>query len=200
MASDISLTAGMRSNLLSLQSTVALLDRTQERLATGKKVNTALDDPGAYFKAKALNDRSGDIGLLKDNMGQAIQTVQAADRGIKAITSLVQQVKAIAEQAKMALEADSSADVTSYTAQITELYKQIDNIAGTSGYQGVNLINDATNTFTVKFEGAGSLDIDGVDLTSGSTGLNFTTAPALLADFDAIIDEINGVPGTSDGA
>ena len=181
MASDISLTAGMRNNLLSLQNTVALLDRTQDRLATGKKVNTALDDPGAYFKSKNLNDRAGDIGLLKDNMGQAIQTVQAADKGIKAITSLVQAAKALAEQAKMADAAGDTASVATYITQINDMNDQIDNIVAASGYQGMNLLNKngvtiggtgtaTTTSLTVAFE-AGSLDIKAIGVDSGGLGL-----------------------------
>ena len=63
---DVSLTAGMRSNLLSLQNTVKLLDRTQERLSTGKKVNTAIDNPVSYFAAQSLNSRASVIDSLKD--------------------------------------------------------------------------------------------------------------------------------------
>lgn len=174
MASDISLTAGMRNNLLSLQNTVALLDRTQDRLATGKKVNSALDDPGAYFKAKSLNDRASDIGLLKDNMGQALQTVQAADKGIKAITAMIQQAKALAEQAKMAEAAGDSVSLETYAGQINEINNQIDNVVKASGYQGINLLDAASGsgTFTVTFEG-GSLDILAVQ--ADSTGLSLAS-------------------------
>ncbi len=66
--SDISLTAGMRSNLLNLQSTATLLDRTQTRLSTGKKVNTALDDPVNFFKAQSYTNRASDLAGLKDGM------------------------------------------------------------------------------------------------------------------------------------
>lgn len=87
---DVSLTAGMRSNLLSLQSTVNLLDRTQTRLSTGKKVNTAIDNPTSFFAAQSLNSRASTIDSLKDAMGQAVQTIAAADKGIKAIASLIE--------------------------------------------------------------------------------------------------------------
>jgi flagellin len=99
---DISLTAGMRSNLTTLQATAQLLDRTQNRLSTGKKVNTAIDNPTAFFAAQSLNSRSSIIDGLKDAMGQAIQTVQAADKGIKAISSLIEQAKGVAQQAQSA--------------------------------------------------------------------------------------------------
>jgi len=99
---DISLTAGMRSNLTTLQGTAQLLDRTQQRLSTGKKVNSAIDNPTAFFAAQALNSRASIIDGLKDAMGQAIQTVTAADKGITAITSLIEQAKGIAGQAQSA--------------------------------------------------------------------------------------------------
>ena len=83
---DVSLTSGMRSNLLSLQETVDLLNRTQNRLSTGKKVNTAIDNPISFFASQALTSRASIIDSLKDAMGQAVQTITAADKGIKAIT------------------------------------------------------------------------------------------------------------------
>ncbi|MFW6239573.1 MAG: flagellin, partial [Thermodesulfobacteriota bacterium] len=76
--SDISLTSGMRTNLLSLQNSTSLLDRTQTRLSTGKRVNTALDDPVNFFAAQAHNQRASDLSARKDGMGEAIQTLKAA--------------------------------------------------------------------------------------------------------------------------
>ena len=70
--SDISLTASMRSNLLSLQNTADLMDRTQERLSTGNKVNSALDNPSSYYTARSLDNRASDLGSLLDSMGQGI--------------------------------------------------------------------------------------------------------------------------------
>jgi len=87
--SDISLTSGMRSNLLNLQGTATLLDRTQTRLSTGKRVNTALDDPVNFFAAQGLTNRASDLAALKDCMSEAIQTVKAADNGITGITKLI---------------------------------------------------------------------------------------------------------------
>ena len=93
---DISLTASMRSNLLSLQQTQDLMDMTQERLSTGKKVNSAIDNPSSYYTAQSLTNRANDLNALLDSMGQGIQTIQAANEGIEAITDFVQQAKAIA--------------------------------------------------------------------------------------------------------
>ena len=98
--SDISLTASMRSNLLSLQNTQSLMDMTQERLSTGKKVNSAIDNPSSYYTAQSLTNRAGDLESLLDSMGQAVQTIKAANEGIESITSFVEQAKAIANSAR----------------------------------------------------------------------------------------------------
>lgn len=97
---DISLTASMRSNLLSLQNTQSLMDTTQERLSTGKKVNSAIDNPSSYYTAQSLTNRAGDLNALLDSMGQGIQTIKAANEGIEAITAFVEQAKAIANTAR----------------------------------------------------------------------------------------------------
>lgn len=97
---DISLTASMRSNLLSLQSTQSLMDVTQERLSTGKKVNSAIDNPSSYYTAQSLSNRANDLSALLDSMGQGIQTIKAADKAIAAITSFAEQAKAIASSAR----------------------------------------------------------------------------------------------------
>lgn len=97
---DISLTASMRSNLLSLQQTQSLMDTTQERLSTGKKVNSAIDNPSSYYTAQSLTNRASDLSSLLDSMGQAVQTIQAANEGIEAITEFASQAKAIANAAR----------------------------------------------------------------------------------------------------
>lgn len=98
--SDISLTASMRSNLLSLQNTQSLMDTTQERLSTGKKVNSALDNPSSFYTAQSLTNRANDLSGLLDSMGQGVQTIKAANEGIEAITTFVQQAKSVANQAR----------------------------------------------------------------------------------------------------
>jgi len=109
---NIALTAGMRSNLQSIQSTLDMLNTTQEHLATGLKVNSALDDPTAYFTALTLTARASNLDALKDQMGQAIQTIKAADAGISGITELVGQAQGIAKKAQ-AVE-DAAGNTTQY--------------------------------------------------------------------------------------
>ena len=114
--SDISLTASMRTNLLSLQNTQSLMDQTQERLSTGKKVNSAIDNPSSYYTAQSLTNRASDLDSLLDSMGQGIQTIQAANEGIEAITSFVQQAKAVANTARDTPATASLAGEVDFTA------------------------------------------------------------------------------------
>jgi flagellin len=96
--SGIVLSASVRQNLLSLQSTAALLATTQNDLATGKKVNTALDNPTNFFTAQGLDNRASDIGRLLDGIGNGVQVLQAANTGITSLQSLVSSAQSIANQ------------------------------------------------------------------------------------------------------
>src|SRR5512135_2293342 len=96
--SGIVLSASVRQNLLSLQSTAALLATTQNDLATGNKVNSALDNPTNYFTAQGLNNRASDISNLLDGIGNGVQVLQAANTGITSLQSLVDTAKSIANQ------------------------------------------------------------------------------------------------------
>src|SRR6202521_5426006 len=95
---SIVLSASVRQNLLSLQSTAELLSTTQNRLATGNKVNSALDNPTNYFTAQSLNNRASDISNLLDGIGNGVQVLQAANTGITSLQSLVDTAKSIANQ------------------------------------------------------------------------------------------------------
>ena len=97
--SDIVLTAGVRANLLQLQSTAATITNTQSKLATGKRVNSALDNPINFFTAQGLSNRAGDLGNLLDSMSSGVNTIQAANNGITSLTKLVQSSQALASQA-----------------------------------------------------------------------------------------------------
>lgn len=103
MTSDVVLTAALRNNLLSLQNTQRSIDTTQFRLATGRKVNSALDNPQSFFAAQALNNRASDLTRLLDSIGQSIQVIKAADNGVTALTQLIEQADSIAQSARDAL-------------------------------------------------------------------------------------------------
>src|SRR3984893_3129977 len=96
---NITLSAAVRQNLLSLQGTADLLATTQGRLSTGKKVNTALDNPTNFFTAAGLDSRASDITNLLDGISNGVQIVQAANTGITALQKLVDSAKSIANQA-----------------------------------------------------------------------------------------------------
>ena len=122
MANDVVLGAAMRSNLLSLQSTQRSIDSTQLRLATGKKVNSALDNPQSFFQAQSLNNRASDLTRLLDGIGQSIRTIEEADKGITALTRLVEQASSVAEEAQAEMAAaegyatiTGTQDLRSYT-------------------------------------------------------------------------------------
>jgi flagellin len=96
--SGITLSASVRQNLLALQSTASLLATTQNDLATGNKVNTALDNPTEFFTAQSLNNRAGDIANLLDGIGNGVQILQAANTGLTSLSSLVSNAQSIANQ------------------------------------------------------------------------------------------------------
>src|SRR3954471_13422876 len=96
--SGIVLSASVRQNLLALQNTAALLATTQNNLATGNKVNTALDNPTEFFTAQALNNRASDIANLLDSIGNGVQVLQAANTGLTSLQKLVDSAKSIASQ------------------------------------------------------------------------------------------------------
>lgn len=105
MSSDVVLTSALRSNLLSLQNTQSLIDKTQLRLATGLKVNSALDSPSNFFAAQSLDNRASDLSRLLDGIGQSIRTIEAADNGVTALTNLVEQAQSVASSARDELAA-----------------------------------------------------------------------------------------------
>ncbi len=165
---DVTLTSGMRNNLLQLQGTSKLIDRTQERLSTGKKVNSALDNPTNYFAAQAAVNRSADLAIRKDGMAEGIQTVKSSDAGITAIAALIEAAKGIASAA-LAADADGRG---AFVTQYDTLMSQIDTLSSDSGYRGTNLLNGANLTVTFNEDGASKLTVNG--FTATSTGLSIT--------------------------
>ena len=159
--SDIVLSSGIRANLLSLQDTASSIGTTQQRLATGLKVNSALDNPTSYFTASSLNAAAGNLGNLLDAVSNAIQTVQAANNGITSITKLVQSAQAIVQQAQQS--AASTAVDTGTVSGLTTA----SSFAVTSG--NTITISDGTSTATVTSTGNVTVQqiINAVNTTPG---------------------------------
>ncbi|HEV2958045.1 MAG TPA: hypothetical protein VGX95_18165 [Xanthobacteraceae bacterium] len=145
MSGDIVLSSGIRANLLSLQNTASLIGSTQQKLSTGLKVNSALDNPIDYFTASSLNANANNLGNLLDAVSNAIQTVQAANNGITSITKLVQSAQALVQEAQQS--AASTAIDTGTVSGLTAA----SSFAVTTG--NTITISDGTTTATVTSAG-----------------------------------------------
>lgn len=168
----ITLTASMRQNLLSLQQTSDLMSITQNRISTGKKVNSATDDPTAYFTATALTNRASDLDSIKSSMQNSITTVQTAVDALSSIGDILKQMKGLAESARASSTASERA---SYKDQFDALRTEIDHIAGDASFNGVNLLKATPDTLKVNLNEKGTTyDIDGI--ASDSAGLSVTAA------------------------
>jgi flagellin-like hook-associated protein FlgL len=172
--SDIVLSAGVRSNLLQLQQTSNLINTTQTDLATGKKVNSALDNAINFFTAQGLNTRANDLNSLLDTMSNGINTIQAANNGITAITKLVQSAQSLVSQAQ---QANNTTTQASLATQFDSLLTQIGQLAGDSGYNGVNLLAGNTLSINLNETATSSISVTGADYTNASgSALNIAAA------------------------
>ncbi len=187
----ITLGSATRTNLLSLQNTQTLIDRTQGRLATGLKVNSALDDALAFFKARNLNDRASDLSAIKDQIAGAVSVLTAATQGLTSIESTLKQMKALAQSAVSAPESSTRAKLAS---QFNELRSQIDNLAEDASFNGVNLLKNQTGAFA---QGADYLTVKFNERTQ-ATALNQLVVSGLRAtDFNTIMASSAAVTGTA---
>lgn len=147
MATNVTLSGSVRSNLLALQRTQSAIDVTNSRLNTGKKVNTVVDDAVAFFSAKALDDRATTFNERKDNIDQSISAINVALTATTAIDSLVKQLKGIVISAKSATATERGA----FQTQFNTVKSQIDQLVADATYQGLNLISNSTATQTTDF-------------------------------------------------
>ncbi|TAN56305.1 MAG: flagellin [Magnetospirillum sp.] len=192
---DVTLSGAIRGNLLSLQHTGDLVDRTNTRLSTGLKVSSAVDDAVAYFQSKSLKDRAGDLAARKDNIDQGISSLNAAIGGLSSVEAILTQMKGIVLSAKSASDADRS----SLGTQLQTLGAQLNYLANDASYQGLNLINATASNIKVQFseKTAAVLQVDGVDvrISSGSVLTAFTiqaTNIAQLSSFTAVAGTLVG--------
>src|ERR1700728_426148 len=143
--SDITLTAGIRQNLLSLQQTSAELQTTQEALATGKAVNSAADNPSAFFTSQNLTNSANSLSSLLDQIGQGSQTINEATNGLQGLTSLLQQALSTVQQA----QSDSWTTAAVATGTV--------DLATTSATAGNLLVSVGSTTFTVAVTAGGAV-------------------------------------------
>ena len=193
MADKVTLSSAVRSNLLTLQSTQGLIDRTQTNLASGLRVNSALDDAAAFFAASGLTNRADDLTGLKDNIDQSISAIEAAINGIEAITELVEQAKGLAVTSKATSDTNER---SSLAVQFNSLLTQIDSLANDASFGGTNLVQGTPDNLTVTFneDGTGTLTIAGIDSSTGTGGINVAVASnAFLndSDIDSAITQVS---------
>ncbi|MBT1072715.1 flagellin [Pelotalea chapellei] len=188
--SDISLTAGMRNNLLGLQQTARQVSLTQERLGSGKKVNTALDNPTNFFAAQAANNRASDLADRKDSMSEAVQTIKGADNGISAITALIQSAKGLASAAQSTNDTLSQA---TYESQFVAIKTQITTLASDAGYRGTNLLTDGT--LSIEFSqktGDANLTVNGFKADAASLGVTSAANWAVVGNVTQALSNMDG--------
>jgi len=174
---DITLSTGIQNNLLSLQRTTANIGETQFKLSTGRKVNSVLDDPIAFFKAQDFNFRASDLAARKDGVVQAQKTIEAASNALDAITKLVKQAQAVTETF-----AADTANVGTYATDMSGINEAIADLVKDAHYQGVNLLQSA-DTLTVKFDekGSSTLTLSAVFVMTavyGGAGMTLAVATA----------------------
>lgn len=178
--SDIVLSNATRNSLLALQNTSALQQATQNRLATGKKVNSALDNATSFFTAQGFNNRANSLNSLLDSMSIGVQTLKAADTGITSITNLIAQIKSTAQQAVQAPSAyTSKATLSSTSAFVGASAADLRGTAGTPSVTG----SATVSSYTAVAADAGNVVINGksVPVATGDT-------------INAIVDKINNTP------
>jgi flagellin-like hook-associated protein FlgL len=191
MSSDVVLTSALRSNLLSLQSTQRNIDATQLRLATGLKVNSALDNPQNFFAGQSLNNRASDLSRLLDGIGQSITAIQQADTGVQGLTSLVEQADAIATQAREAVASGGT------EARITG-NRDLRGITDLTSLAGITNGDDLLITITDPGNATPGTNVD-FD-TSGATLFQATIDIATGDSIDQLLGKINDLlADTTDG-
>ena len=195
--STITLTASMRSNLSSLKTIQKQMDTTQERLSTGKKVNSAIDNASSYYQARALTNRASDLDSLLDSMGQGIQTIQAANEGIEALTSYVEQMKAVADTAATVAKAEGDTDGTAYKAAIKTYQDQFEAIRAQAkkliddaSYQGVNLLKGDSLKVVFNESRGNYLEVTGKDIAGSIDVLKTAAAWDEPSKVAATIDSV----------
>jgi flagellin-like hook-associated protein FlgL len=233
--SNITLSAGIRQNLLSLQNTSADLTTTQEALATGKKVNTAFDNPTSYFTSQSLNNRANDLSALLDQIGQGQQTLDAANNGLTGLTSLLEQALSTAQQAQQTTPTAAAASTGSvaltslnaggnllinvgantYTVAVTAsealtaIEAQINAVTGLGASGAVTASDDGSghlvltsNTNTSAFTVVANAESAALGVTTSAT-VNNTVAPVsatrttLQTNYNALLTQINQLAGDS---
>jgi flagellin-like hook-associated protein FlgL len=144
---DVNLSAAVRANLLSLQNTTQLINRTQTRLSTGLSVSSPVDDAVKYFQAKSLSDRAQDLTARKDGIDQGVNSLTTALEAANSMEDLTNQMKGIIDSARSG-DKDQRKE---FGSQLKELANQLQKLVNDATYQGLNLLNSTASTLNVRF-------------------------------------------------
>lgn len=196
--STVSLSNSVRQNLFALQNTTEQMAVSQNRLATGKKVNSALDNATNFFTASGLQGRAGDLSNLMDSISNATKTIEAANNGIEGIKKLVESAQSIARQVK------AGGDAIKLDEQFQAIKTQINELAADSGFNGVNLIKATPDNMKVTFNETGTSSLTVTGTSSDATGLGISGSSVLTgADADlalsALGTALNNLRATASG-
>ena len=173
MPIDIKLSSAIRSNLLALQNTASLVARTQNRLSTGLKVASAVDDAVAFFQAKAISDRASDLTTKKDGIDQGISSLTTALQAVESAEKVYSQLKGVLLSAKSGSETDRA----NLNDQFNTLAQQANFLVEDASYQGLNMISSSTAELRISFsEKSGSV------LSVDAANLHFSAFTALAFD------------------
>lgn len=176
MSTGVTLSAAVRNNLLSLQNTAKLMATTQNRLATGNKVNSAVDNATSYFTAQGLNNRASDLSNLQDSMGLAVKTVNAASSAIDSIQKLVTQAKSVANQALQTTPAAASASVTVSAASANASAGAIKLVVSVDGQSAKTVSITSSITSAGSLQAALSGKVSGITVSGSGSTLTITDA------------------------
>lgn len=198
MGNDLS--AAVRRNLIAMQKLTDDIARVQQRLATGRKVNSPSDNPAAFFTASALNARAAALNTVIDGIGNSKKTLEAANVGIEGMQALVASARSVAYQAL----SSSSTSRQSLAQQFDLLRSQIDSLARDASYNGQNLLAGSTMTVTFNEDGSAAMTVAGSTVTASSLGIdaavgNFQSDAdinAALADLDAAEASLESMAST----
>ncbi|MBC7906119.1 MAG: flagellin [Rhodospirillaceae bacterium] len=206
---SVTLSSAVRTNLLSLQKTGDYVNRTNNRLSTGLRVSSAIDDAVNYFQAKALSDRAGDLGAKKEAVDQAVSAVKGAMGGLESVEKILSQMKGVALSAKSA----SDVDRVELASQFNSLATQINNLVNDTTYQGLNLIGGTAASLKVEFSEKTSavLTIKGVDVktaklkgfavaasvaATATAGKKWSTVSSAVSSLDAVVKALDSAIAT----
>lgn len=195
MGSDLQVSTSLRRKVESLKDVQEQQRIIQERLATGKLVSRPTDDPDRYFTASALDDRASSLSGLLDDMGQSIQTMSAADKGMTAIGKLLDVLKGKINAARAEADPARRAD---YAAEYNGILRQIEGLAEDSSYNGKNLLGGVGNNLKIVFDNdfpsvteVKAIDYTNVALPEGLALDNASNKWANTSDLDAAQAAVN---------